>query len=209
MKTTFKFTIWLITFTLAYFINSIEVVSLSHAFFGLHVGIIGASVLVLLLTFAFGKEPALHKYGRFFIKLLRFGVAIGITSVLSWLVATFFLKVDFFTAYVLTTLGQCMYNIDYTADIKLPQFPKKKNDSTIAEKKQTPMYIPKTQPEEKCEEPEEIPDVVDEMDFSDESIEMDSEVDCDEDIEINDLAFDSSYEEEEKPAPKFDIDIPL
>lgn len=228
MKTTFKFTIWLVTFAIAYFIQATEVVSLSYAFFGLHVTLIGASILSLLLAFAFGKEPALQKYSRLFIKLLRFGVAIGITSILSWIVATLFLKIDFFNAYLLTTLGQCMYNIDYTEDINLPKFGKNKKAATIAEKKQTAPYIPTKYPQtvpEELDVDECTPDVVE--DLTDDAIvldanlsddeaevevepetEVDSEVDADDDIEIEELDFNDPCEEE-KAIHKFNIDIPL
>lgn len=224
MKTTFKFTIWLVTFAIAYFIQYTEVVTLSHAFFGLHVSLIGASILSLLLAFAFGKEPALQKYARLFIKLLRFGVAIGITSALSWIVATLFLKIDFFNAYLLTTLGQCMYNIDYTEDINLPKFSKKKKAATIAEKKQTTPYIPIKHPQtshENLDVDECTSDLAEEFtddtialddDFGDDELEseteVDSKVDDDDDIEIEELDFNDSCEEENL-AHKFDIDIPL
>ena len=151
-----KFAFWLVTFAAAYFIKSTELISLATAFFALHATIVGLLLVSLLLTCAFGREAALKTYGSFLIRVLRFSVAILITSIFSF-VATLLLEVDFCTAYMLTTLGQCMYNIDVVDEsdfIKLkaklkakknvkkakvlnaPSSEKKKNVSqTIAEKK--------------------------------------------------------------------------
>ena len=111
MTTIAKFVLWLLTFGAAYFIQSTELISLATAFFALHAAIIGILLVSLLLVCAFGKEPALKTYGSFLIRILRFSVAILITSIFSF-VATRLVTVDFCTAYMLTTLGQCMYNID-------------------------------------------------------------------------------------------------
>ena len=111
MATIAKFVLWLLTFAAAYFIKSTELISLATAFFALHAAIVGLLLVSLLLTCAFGREAALKTYGSFLIRVLRFSVAILITSIFSF-VATLLLTVDFCTAYMLTTLGQCMYNID-------------------------------------------------------------------------------------------------
>ena len=111
MATIAKFVLWLLTFAAAYFIKSTELISLATAFFALHAAIIGILLVSLLLICAFGREAALKTYGSFLIRILRFSVAILITSIFSF-VATLLLTVDFCTAYMLTTLGQCMYNID-------------------------------------------------------------------------------------------------
>ena len=151
-----KFAFWLVTFAAAYFIKSTELISLATAFFALHATIVGLLLVSLLLTCAFGREAALKTYGSFLIRVLRFSVAILITSIFSF-VATLLLTVDFCTAYMLTTLGQCMYNIDVVDEsdfiqlkaklkakknvkkakvLNAPSSEKKKNvPQTIAEKK--------------------------------------------------------------------------
>lgn len=110
MTTIFKFVLWLLTFAVAYFIKSTELVGLATAFFALHAATTGILLVSLLLVCAFGREVALKTYGSFLIRVLRFAVAILITSLFSF-IATLLLNVDFCTAYMLTTLGQCMYNI--------------------------------------------------------------------------------------------------
>ena len=159
MVTICKLVLWLLTFGVAYFIQSTELISLATAFFSLHAAIVGLLLLSLLLTCAFGREAALKTYGSFLIRVLRFFVAILITSVFSF-IATLLLSVDFYTAYMLTSLGQCMYNIDVVDEsdfVRLKsKFKNKKKckkaksaTSTPAEKKQP---VPQTIADKKVQQ---------------------------------------------------------
>ena len=169
MATIAKFVLWLLTFGAAYFIKSTELISLATAFFALHAAIIGILLVSLLLICAFGREAALKTYGSFLIRVLRFSVAILITSIFSF-VATLLLTVDFCTAYMLTTLGQCMYNIDVVdesdfARIKA-KFKSKKNYKKVLstgsseKKKPTPQTIAEKKAQQNSDEKKPIIDAV-------------------------------------------------
>lgn len=169
MATIAKFVLWLLTFGAAYFIKSTELISLATAFFALHAAIIGILLVSLLLVCAFGREPALKTYGSFLIRILRFSVAILITSIFSF-VATLLLTVDFCTAYMLTTLGQCMYNIDVVdesdfARIKA-KFKSKKNCKKVLsagssdKKKPTPQTIAEKKVQQNSYEKQSVIDAI-------------------------------------------------
>lgn len=116
MKTTTKlakFILWALTLVLAYAVTYlIDTIPLAKAFFGLHAIIGGALLVTLLLICAFGKEVALNQFGKILIRVLRFVVAMVITCIISY-IATLVVTVDFFVAYLLMTLGQSMFNVEY------------------------------------------------------------------------------------------------
>ena len=140
MTTIAKLSLWILTFAAAYFIKSTELISLTAAFFGLHAAIVGMLLVTLLLICAFGREIALQKYGRILIRVLRFSVAILITSIFSFL-ATMLVEVDFYIAYMLTTFGQCMYNIDYIDESDFTNLKAKLKAKKICKK---PKQVPAT-----------------------------------------------------------------
>ena len=124
MKTTklAKFILWALTLVLAYAVTYlIDTIPLAKAFFGLHAIIGGALLVTLLLICAFGKEVALNQLGKFLIRVLRFVVAMVITGIISY-AATLVIPVDFFVAYLLMTLGQSMFNVEYIEEIGFPDF---------------------------------------------------------------------------------------
>ena len=108
-----KLILWVLTLALAYaIVNLIDTLPLAKAFFGLHAVTSGAMLVTLLIIFAFGKEVALNQFGKILIRILRFIVAMVITSIISY-AASLFVTVDFFTAYLLLSLGQSMFNVEY------------------------------------------------------------------------------------------------
>lgn len=127
MKTTkfAKFILWVLTLALAYAITHLlESLTLAKAFFGIHAILGGALLVTLLLICAFGKEEALKTFGKFLIRVLRFVVAMAINCIICY-VATLIVTVDFFVAYLLITLGQSMFNVEYIEAVDFADFKEK------------------------------------------------------------------------------------
>ena len=219
MVTICKLVLWFLTFAAAYFIQSTELISLATAFFALHAAIIGILLTTLLLVCAFGKEAALKTYGSFLIRILRFTVAILITSIFSFL-ATLLLTVDFCTAYMLISLGQCMYNIDVVDESDFTQlkakFKSKKvkfNKSAIPGKKKA---IAQTIADKKAQQPiKEVTPAVEKVVPEEEQIipefeDYEEYLEAD-DIELpNDTIIEPAQVIHQVPhEPKFNPDIPL
>lgn len=219
MVTICKLVLWFLTFAAAYFIQSTELISLATAFFALHAAIIGILLVSLLLICAFGKEAALKTYGSFLIRILRFTVAILITSIFSFL-ATLLLTVDFCTAYMLISLGQCMYNIDVVDEndftllkAKLKSKKVKLNKPTMPGKKKA---IAQTITDKKAQQPvNEVTPAVENTSHEEKQVipefEDYEEFLEDADIELpNDVIVEPAELIQQVPhEPKFNPDIPL
>ena len=80
----------------------------------------GVGVLVLaifLVLLALGQERALQRFGTWFIRSLRYVLAVTLTGLLAF-VATKLVTVDFYVAYLLLAFGQCMITVDFVGDTK-------------------------------------------------------------------------------------------
>lgn len=113
-----KFALWLITLALAYLVSYLlEAITMVKAFFGLQAGISGLLLVVLLVICAIGKEDALNKCGKLLIRVLRFVVALVITSFFCF-IATKLVAIEFCVAYLIMTFGQSMFNVEYVENLE-------------------------------------------------------------------------------------------
>lgn len=80
----------------------------------------GIGVLILagfLVLMALGQENALQRFGTWFIRSLRYVLAVTFTCLLAF-VATKLVTVDFYVAYLLLAFGQCMVTVDFVGNTK-------------------------------------------------------------------------------------------
>ena len=117
-----KFICWIGVLALAYLATYLKITTLTVAFFALHAGLIAAVIIALLISCMFGKEQALMKVGHLLICMLRLAGGTLVVCGAAYL-AKRFLLVDFFSAYMLLTFGQCLCYKAFTPNnyTKLPK----------------------------------------------------------------------------------------
>lgn len=111
-------TLCLLALALGWLANMLQWVdTLDKGFVYAHAGI-GVLVLgIFLVLLALGQENALQRFGTWFIRCLRYVLAVTLTGLLAF-VATKLVTVDFYVAYLLLAFGQCMITVDFVGDTK-------------------------------------------------------------------------------------------
>ncbi len=107
-----KFALWFICFGLSFLVQSWGWAEQSQAFMYIHLGIDILNVLIILAIVVIAglvEDCAAEANGISFILVLATAGILAIVLFATW-GATKLFNVDFYTAYMIMTFGQCLYS---------------------------------------------------------------------------------------------------
>lgn len=102
-----KFALWFICFGLSFLVESFGWTEQGRAFLYIKFGAIGVTIALLVLVCLFGGSGALERFGFSMALVIIYAISVGIALFATW-GATKLFDVDFFVAYQIMSLGQCL-----------------------------------------------------------------------------------------------------